>query len=326
MQPATIIIVSFNTSAELEACLRSIAKWVSRADADVVVVDNNSKDGSPEMVRRAFPWVKLLENSDNEGFGRANNRALRACATPFVLLLNPDTVLVGDPVAPFLRFMEEDKTSGIASCLLREADGAPQRTTHVLPNYWTLFLHFSRAKVLASSPFAKNLLSMLRPALGAQLESYLDSEREFAAPRIVETISGAFMFCRREVLAQVEYFDEEFFLYSEDIDLCRRVGEAGWKIHLLPISPVRHIGGRSMEAGCGRFSAVRYRGDFRYFKKHFGPMASVMVPLVSIPPLICTAAAAFVAGALISTRRSASMRTAREALHVAALSLRLAKL
>lgn len=326
MRPATIIIVSFNTSTELEACLRSIEKCVSRADADVVVVDNNSKDGSPEMVRREFPWIKVLENAENIGFGRANNRALRACATPYVLILNPDTILIEDPVAPFLRFMESNKATGIASCILREVDGTPQRTTHVLPNYWTLFLHFSHAKVLASSAFAKYLLRLFQPALGKQLASYLDSEKKFLEPRIVETISGAFMFCRRAALANVGYFDEKFFLYSEDIDLCRRVGESGWNIHLLPICPVRHVGGISMDAGCGRFSAVRYRGDFRYFKKHFGLMAFFWVPLIAIPPLMFTAVVAFVEGTLFSARRASSLRTAREALHVATLSLRIVEL
>lgn len=322
MRPVTIIIVSYKVPLELEACLRSVVKWVDRGNADVVVVDNNSADGTMEMVRDKFPWVKLHVNRDNVGFGRANNVAIRACLTPYVLLLNPDTVLVGDPISPFLEFMGKEKSAGMASCILREADGTVQRTTHVLPNYWTLFLHFSRAKVLGGSILGKQILAYLRPILGKQLNSYLDSDQDIRSPRVVETIPGAFMFCRREALAAVECFDEDFFLYSEDIDLCRRVGKAGWGIHLLPESPVMHLGGRSMEAGCGRFSELRYRGEFLYFKKHCSPWSALLVPMVSIPPLMLTAVVAVLDGMILSSRRDESLRTAREAVRVAALSLR----
>ena len=248
----SIIIVSWNTRDLLAQCLQSVYDTVHGLEFQVFVVDNASSDGSAAMVRERFPQVRLIENTKNVGFARANNQAIREAGGQYILLLNSDARVMGDSVLQMARFMDGRAEVGIVGPPLVFPDGRPQLAWGPLPS-------------LASEVWSLFGLDRLRSS-GAW--------RSDSSQRFLETgwVSGACMMVRRRVIEQVGLLDEEYFMFSEEIDLCYRARKAGWKIIHLPTALAIHVGGGSTGLTAKRILML-YRGKLQYFAKHHGDRA-----------------------------------------------------
>jgi len=228
----SVVIVSYNVSSYLDQTLATLSEAVDGLDTEVFVVDNASSDDSVDMVKRKYPWVKLIENGENLGFARANNRALSLVKGRYVLLLNPDTVLSRDTLSTMVSFLDGHPEAGAAGCKVINPDG-------------TLQLACRRGFPTPGVAFYKMIgLSGLFPksrTFGAYNLTYLDPDEVTE----VDAVSGSFMMLRKEALDRVGLLDEHFFMYGEDLDLCYRIKKAGWKIYYVPYTEIIHFKGES---------------------------------------------------------------------------------
>ena len=224
-----MVIVSYAGRELLRSCLSSLASQDDVA-LEVHVVDNASPDGTPEMVRRDFDWVHLTALDANAGFATANNLALAASRAPLALVLNPDTRLPAGSLRACVDQLATEPHTGVLSPRLVDDDGRPDpRCRRGFPTIWSSLCTLAGAD------------RVLGERAGDYPARWLDPER----PGDVVAVSGAFMLMRREALAEVGLFDERYFMYGEDIDLCLRMREAGWAVRYWPGTEVVHVGGGS---------------------------------------------------------------------------------
>lgn len=225
----SIVIVTWNTCDLLKACLRSIFEETRSLSFEVIVVDNGSHDGTAEMVRTEFPLVKLIQNSDDRGYAAANNQGIRISEGRYVLVLNPDTVILDRAIERCVEYAEAHKDVGIVGCQVYQNDREIQLTGFAFHSAWNLFLTLSGL----SQAFPKSNV-FGAPELGWWAR---DDERD------LDVISGMFMLIRREALDQVGLLDEAYFLYAEEADLCFRFARAGWRRVFTPSARIIHVGG-----------------------------------------------------------------------------------
>ena len=253
----SVIIVSYNVREFLQQCLHSLEKAGEGLSMEIIVVDNASGDGSAEMVRREFPRVRLIENRDNRGFSRANNQAVRIAGGRYLLLINPDTLAREDTLAAMIAFMEAHPEAGAAGCKILNPDGTLQLSCRrSFPTPWVAL-----SKITG--------LGRLFPGsrlFGSYNLTYLDPDRTAQ----VDALSGSFMFLRRQALEQVGLFDEQYFMYGEDLDLCYRIKKATWKIYYVPDTQIIHYKGKSTESSAGTVIDF-YRAMYIFVKKHLRP-------------------------------------------------------
>lgn len=227
----TIVVVSYECGDDLRLLLDDLAAARRESSFTVAVVDNGSGDGTPDLVRRAYPWVELESLPDNLGFGRANNRSIARATTGLLLLLNPDTRLDATALRACCDEMRGHPDVGVMTPRVVDGTGAfDRRCMRGFPTAWAMLCHLS------------GLDRRLRDhRSGRYLQRWLDE----SAPADVEAVSGAVMFCRLEALRAVGGLDERFFMYGEDIDLCLRIARAGWRIRYWPGATITHSGGGS---------------------------------------------------------------------------------
>jgi GT2 family glycosyltransferase len=246
----SICIVTFNACKRLGECLRSLAQYPPGGEYEIIVVDNASSDDTLAMLENEFPQVRVIQNTRNEGYTRPLNQALKAASGAFLMPLNPDTLLTEDLFSPLLAFMAMRPQAGIITPKVLNQDCTLQmqcRRGEARPlEVFGYFLHLDRL-------FPKN------KKLGGYLMRWLP-ENEIAE---VPAVSGSCMLIRRAVIEQVGFFDEDYYAYQEDADLCFRARRAGWKVYYVPTSAVVHFGG---EGG----SAVRpYQGVYQWHRSYY---------------------------------------------------------
>lgn len=228
----SVIIVSYKTKELLKDCLESVKMAIKNIQAEVFVVENASKDGTVEMAKKDFPWVVLIANKKNLGFSKANNQAIRKSKGKYVLILNPDTRVMPDTFTKMIEFMDKNPDVGVATCRIEFPNGKLDvDCRRHFPTPWRAFTHFSGLSKLfrGSQLFDQYNYGYLRD----------DQEHE------IDAGVGAFMMVRKEAIAKVGMFDEEFFFYGEDLDWCYRFREAGYKIVYTPITKIIHYKGAS---------------------------------------------------------------------------------
>ena len=223
-----VAIVSFNTRALLDACLASVA---AACPAETVVVDNGSADGSIELVRERYGDVQLVVCERNRGYGAAANRAIAACNAAYVLLLNGDTVVATDALGALETYLEDHPRAAVVGPRLEYPDGTLQRSTYPDPS-------------VADTLLGETGLHLLTRRVPYLSERSLRTWRHDVA-RAVPWVLGAALAIRREAFEAVGGFDEGFFLYGEEVDLCRRLAAAGYETHFAPVTTVVHVGGAS---------------------------------------------------------------------------------
>jgi GT2 family glycosyltransferase len=246
-----VVIVSYNVREELDACLRSIADQPTVCPTEICIVDNGSSDGTPQMVRAIWPQLRLIEPGENIGFARANNVGIRATASDLVLLLNPDTIVGQDTLATLVDRLTADPAVAAAGPRLVDQDGAAE-----LSFGWTL------------GPFGelrqKALLALYHRRFSLAVQ-WVDRWTRQAGPR--QWLSGACLLVRRQDLFAAGLFDERYFMYTEDVDLCVSLRALGKTILFVPEAQVVHLRGRS--AGRNpRTELLRRQSQVAYYAKH----------------------------------------------------------
>jgi GT2 family glycosyltransferase len=263
MPDVSIIIVNWNTRDLLAKCLRSVESTVQKVSYEIYVVDNASTDGSPGMVRTDFPDVKLIANSENVGFARANNQAVQICEGRYVLLLNSDAFVKENTLDYMVDFMDAHPEAGMAGCKLLYEDGRLQPSCTSFPTLATEFFMALRLdKIFPHSPlFAR----------------YLMTYWTFDSLRDVDVIMGAFMLVRDDAIKKIGMLDEHYFMYSEEADWCYQFKKAGWKIYFVPDVETTHIWWGSGRKVRVKMHVNMYASKVYFFRKNYGAVSAVIL-------------------------------------------------
>ena len=257
-----VVIVSYRSRDYLRACLSSLRAHAPQGGANVWVVDNDSRDGTPEMVRSEFPEVEVVACEENLGFGAANNLVIGRGRARFVLLLNPDTRITAGALDRLLVLMDTDPRIGIAGCRLQLEDGTLDHAARrSFPTPMGALGHFTGLGRRSSAP------------------GWL---AQYRAPKIesgpVDAVNGAFMLMRRHALEDVGLFDEGYWMYMEDLDLCYRLAQAGWVTWYEPSVAVLHVkAGSSGRYRSPRLNYAFHYGMYRFYRKHYAQRRNVLV-------------------------------------------------
>ena len=226
----SVIILNYNTKELLRGCLASVKKYQDEVPLEVIVSDNASTDGSPDMVRREFPWVRLVEG-ENEGFAKGNNRAKNLVRGKMVLFLNPDTIVKKDVFFKTVRYLKENKGVGALSCKLVLPSGEMDKDTRrSFPTPWVSLTHLI---LKLDRIFPKS------PLFARYWYGYLPEN----ATHPVDAIQGAFFLSWKKILDRVGWFDEGYFFDGEDLDLCWQIRKAGYEIVYYPEVSIIHVKG-----------------------------------------------------------------------------------
>jgi GT2 family glycosyltransferase len=251
----SVIIVNYNVKEFLQNLLHSIEKASSNISKEIIVIDNASDDGSVEIIKEKFPAVKLIENNINIGFGRANNQGLALAKGKYILFINPDCLVSEDTFDKMISFFEEHPECGLAGCKILNSDGSLQLACRrSFPGPWTSF-----TKVTGLS----NLFPKSRIFASYNL-TYLDENKSCE----VDAVSGSFMMMRKEVYDKAGGFDERFFMYGEDLDLCYRVQKSGYKVYYVHTTQVIHYKGESTKRSNLDETKLFYDAMHLFVKKH----------------------------------------------------------
>jgi len=265
----TICIVNWNTREDLRRCLDSLVDGAGALEIETIVVDNASIDGSPEMVERDFPQVRLIRNAGNTGFAHANNQAIRASSGDYLLLLNSDTIVAPDALAALIAGMEADPRTGIGGPKLLNADGSLQYSCRRFPTF--------TAGIFRNTAFGQ-LFSRNK-----KVSDYLMTDFDHASRLAVDWVSGAALCIRRATLEQIGLLDERYFMYCEDVDWCYTAGLAGWKVVYFPDAVITHIIGRSSDLAVEKMVRAHHHSMRLFYWKHYAP--KTFPPFRWIPPI-----------------------------------------
>ena len=246
----SVVIVSYNVRGYLVKCIDSVRKALEGLDGEIVVVDNNSKDDTVSYLRQHMTDVQLIANTENVGFARANNQAIRQSESEYVLLLNPDTIVYEPTIRGCVEFMDQHPEAGGAGVRMLTRAGYPApESRRAVPTPWVSML---------------KMLGMTR--------RYYMSDLPWDQPGRIEVISGAYCMLRRKALDQVGLLDEDFFMYGEDIDLSYRLLKGGWQNWYLPYDII-HYKGESTQKTSFRYVHVFYQAMLIFFRKHYGHLS-----------------------------------------------------
>jgi len=264
----SVVIVNYRVKYFLEQTLRSVMQALEGLQGEVWVVDNLSDDDSVEFSRQRFPQVKFIENSDNVGFARANNQAIMQATGKFTLILNPDTIITPQCLQQGLEWMRTHPNCGAIGTQMLDANGKflPE-SKRAFPTPWVSFCKiFGLSKLFPRSRwFAKYHLRYL-------------NENE---PQHVDILAGAYMLCRTQLLQQLGGFDEDFFMYGEDIDLSYRIVKAGYENWYLP-APIIHYKGESTHKDSMRYVRIFYNAMLIFYRKHYPRYSTISYPIIKL--------------------------------------------
>ena len=252
----SIVIVNFNGERFLGKCIDSIRENLSRRKFEMFIVDNNSKDDSVELIKRNYPEVKLIENCSNFGFSYANNQAIVRSRGKYIMLLNPDTVITQGALDVMMDFMDKNPVVGVAGAKLLNLDGSIQYSFRRFPTIQYVF--FGRQSIFRKL-FPDNRIS----------RAYMMMDENHSKNIEVDWVFGTGMMLRRKALEEVGIFDEDYFIFVEDTDLCYRMREENWKVSLVADAVIFHHFGVTRDRFWKITLLNHNRGMFKFFKKHY---------------------------------------------------------
>jgi len=274
MDDLSIIIVNWNTRDFLRDCLRSIYDQRGALSLEVIVSDNDSQDGTQAMVREEFPDVTLIENGRNLGFAAANNVGIRLARGRYILLLNPDTIVLDRAIEKTVHYAEAHPKIGVVGCRVMENEAVVQRTCFSFPTPFSAFCtEFGLRRLFPRSRMFN------RAELGWWDRN---SERE------VDVVSGMYMLVRREALEQVGLLDEAYFVYAEEADLCFRMWKAGWPCVFVPVAQIIHRdgGSKSTRQVSGKMFVQMHKSLLIFHRKNWGYGAYLQLKWVYILSMV----------------------------------------
>ena len=271
----SVIILNWNARNYLEKSLASLVCVPQELDFEVIVVDNASEDDSVGMIKEKFPTVKVIANRENKGFGAGNNLAAPMASGRYILFLNPDTVVIAGALAGLVSYADANPDIGILGPKLLNGDGSLQYSCRRFPNLATgFFRNTPLGRLLPKNKFASD---------------YLMKEFDHASPLDVDWVSGAALMMRRELIHQIGAFDDDFFMYCEDVDICWRAGKAAipngknWRVTYFPDSVIYHLIGKSSDLVPTRMTYEFHRSQYLFYKKHYAVTTPFLLrPLIPV--------------------------------------------
>lgn len=264
----SIVIICWNDLKVVANCLHSIFTNTRDLEFEVIVSDNGSTDGSTEFIRENYPIVRIVENNANLGFAKGNNAGIRVAAGEYILILNPDTIIHEGSLDRLIAVAARHPKAGAFGCRVLNPDGSYQVSARLFPTvrrYWMSALYLRRFSGISRF---------------FEFEEYPGWTGE--TQRVVDWQSGCCVLFRGDLLHRLGGFDEQFFYHFEEVDLCRRVWNAGYSIIFTPDATITHLGGQSVSRFPIRFQIEKHRSRYRYFYKHFGPQAARQCRRLSI--------------------------------------------
>ncbi len=259
----SITICSWNTEDDLRICLESLQAVRNEANFEVIVVENNSQDGSPDLVKNKFPWVTLFEMSQNVGFTGGQNYAIEHRRGRHVMMLNSDTIVHEGAIAKLMEYAEAHPEAGMIGPRLLNSDGSLQFSCRRFPNpVAALFRNTPIGRLFPKNRFTRD---------------YLMQDWDHSKEREVDWVSGAALFAREDVIDKIGILDPDYFMFCEDVDWCWRCGRAGYKVMYLPDSVITHAIGRSTDKAPNRMIGRFHSSMYRFYKKNMVP---TMNPLI----------------------------------------------
>jgi GT2 family glycosyltransferase len=251
----SVIIINWNTRDLLHKCIEAVKTNTQDLSLQIIVVDNHSSDGSTEIVEKNFPDVFLIKNKKNKGYGKAANQGLKAARGKYVLILNSDVKANPKCLDEMFEFMENHPDIGASSCKLTFPDGTLQHSCRKFPDFKTYLLMLLGVRFL---------FPQMKP-----FREYLMLDWDHSEIREVDQIMGSFMFIRRDVIQKVGGFDEQFWMYFEEVDLCLRIHKDGWKVMHYPYVSAVHFLSKSSEQW-GEIKKIKeyQKSLLKYFKKN----------------------------------------------------------
>jgi N-acetylglucosaminyl-diphospho-decaprenol L-rhamnosyltransferase len=274
----SILVVNWNTRDLVAQCLQSLSDTADRVvqnpdgytlvfgqyQSEFIVVDNASIDNSASAIQERFPWARLIENTTNVGFAPANNQAFRQSTGRYALLLNSDTIVHAGAIQALIEFMDAHPHCGAGGALLLNGDGSLQPSCQPMLTPWREFWRLSFLDLVW------------------RRATYDMRKWNTTAPRQVETIKGACLIVRREALTQGDVLlDEQYFMYTEEVDLCYRLAQEGWELYWIPQAKVTHLGEASSRQAYNAMYVQLYRSKVQFYRKFGGePRARLFKHLV----------------------------------------------
>lgn len=262
-----VVVVNHNAGDYLKRCLRSVFASSGDLDIDLVLVDNASRDGSHVHAREAFPHVRMIESPVNRGFAAAANMGIRASDAPYVFLLNPDAEITAGTLAALVKVAEDRPRVAAVGPLVRDPDGSIQPSARKVPGLMEGLGHAFAGRAKPDNRFTR---------------AYTMADWDRTSEREVEWVSGSALLLRRSALDEVGMFDERYFMYVEDVDLCTRLRTAGWTVLFSPEVEVVHETGVSARGQRSRMAWEHSRSIYRYFVKHARGPRRLLAPFVRL--------------------------------------------
>ncbi len=246
-----VVVVNYNAGQAIVECLHRLKD--QPGVGSIVVIDNASTDGSVEVVEREYPDVRIVRNERNSGFGAGANQGIGATTSPCVVLLNPDADVRPGFVETLGRALDDHPKAGVVAALVLNPDGTVQPTKRAFPSLWHAALHGLVGLVWPGNPGTR---------------AYTLADASFTEPRTVDWVAGTAVALRREAFDEIGGFDEAFFFFVEDVDLCRRLWDAGWEVWFEPRAVAEHAWGTSWTQRPLRFLWIHQWSLWRYVRKH----------------------------------------------------------
>lgn len=272
MPLVSIVILNWNTRDLLLQCLEAVFATKEAVDCEIVVVDNASSDDSVSTVQARFPQVRILQNKENAGFARGNNIGVANCTGKYALILNTDAFLQPGALAELVRVAESDPQMGVVGAYLLNPDGTFQASHTLFPTLWREFLILSG--------LGRFLFGRHYPSAGPS---------DALGPQKVDYVEGACLLTSVEAYRTIGGFDEAYFMYSEEVDLCFRMHQKGWNVWYAPGARVVHLGGASSQGRKPEREGDLYRSRVRFFRKHYGALAAnvlkLMIYAITLPKI-----------------------------------------
>lgn len=256
----SVIIVNWNTIDMLRDCLESCFRGLNAISAEVIVIDNASFDGSPDMVEREFPEAILIRNSENKGFAAANNQGFARSKGRHILLLNSDTVVFGDVLKETVHYLDIHPDIGVLACRVLNPDGTVQPNTSQFPSLLNLVILSSGLWRFQSVP----LFDRYRMLNWDRLDA-----------RDVDVVAGCYMAVRKSAMDEVGFLDEDFYFFGEETDWCVRFRQAGWRVHCAPVGEITHLGGGSARKLNFKRDVMLTDATIRLHRKHKGRLSAM---------------------------------------------------
>ena len=297
MSDVSVILVSYNTAALLSPCLDRLAAALSTLSAQVVIVDNASRDASVQILRERYGQHEIIENSINVGFGRANNQALSRVRGRYVLLLNTDAYVEPSTIVESIAYMDANPCAGVLGARLVGGDGSAQPSCRRFPTPWNVFL--------------------LRTGLNRwfpRTPMVDDPRRNLSTVQTCDWVPGCYYLVRRSVIDAVGLFDPRFFLYYEEVDHCLAVKQGGWEVVYYPQVTVVHLGGESAKSdaeltAARQISELQAESELLYFRKHRGLAGAWLYVFLSLLADAYLALKGFLKGVARATTKLAMHNT-----------------